>query len=182
MGFRISRVLIFCFLFLSMKSVAYDFMPGDWFLTPKAGAVINVARYKALFSSTPEFGFLVGADLDYMVSEQTGIYGSLTPYFAADNINVGFGAGVKYRIIDWLNPVILYGSAGASGGFLFSLDKNGKIHANIGLKLGVGFEYFILRNLAIDFVIDLKPSVMLMAGKTSFEFSIEPVLGVLWRI
>ena len=182
MNFRVSKYLVCCVLFLNMQAAAYDFMPGDWFLTPKVGAVINVARYKALFSSTPEVGFLIGADLEYMMTDFTAIYGSLYPYVAADNINVGFAAGAKYRIIDWLNPVILYGSAGVSSGFLFSLETNGKIHANVGVKLGIGLEYFVLRNLAIDFAIDLEPSVMFMAGKTSFEFSIEPVLGVLWRI
>lgn len=169
-------------LLLNQSLFAYDFLPGDWFVLPQVRATINGVRYtEESNGKTPAAGFMFGADLDYMFDENIAIYGSFLPYVATDTIDFGFGAGVRYRNIEWLNPVIFY----ATGGLMFSLMvpfDDGKLHTNFGLRMGAGLEYFVLRNLALDFSIDFVPSVLLVGGRTHFELAINPGIGVLIRI
>lgn len=168
-------------LFSSAAS-AYDFLPGDWFVRPSVGGVFNVARADLTFTDeTPWAGFALNADLDYMVDDNFAATVGTTPYISKDHIAIGANGGLKYRNVDWINPVIFYASAKASLSFLIPLNQ-GKFHTNIGLSLGAGIEYFVVRDVAIDFVLELEPSIALVAGKIHAEFALRPLLGVLWRI
>lgn len=161
---------------------AYDFLPGDWFARPSLGAVFNVLRADLSFNdATPWAGFALNVDLDYMVDENFAVTVGTTPYFSADHMSLGASGGMKYRNVDWLNPVIFYALAEANLGFLIPLNQ-GKFHTNVGLTLGVGIEYFVVRDVAIDFALELEPSIAFVAGKVYGEFALRPLLGVLWRI
>lgn len=165
---------------LALPAAAYSVGPGDLLLRPVAGASVNVLRFPAATRATPSGGMLLGVDFDYSIDGALNITAALRPVVSPNYVDANLGVGVKYRVVQLGAPFIPYGSAmltGALGGPLGA----GAVHANAGLRLAGGVDYFVMRDLAVGLEIGAEGSglfVPVLFPEASTEF----LLGVTFRL
>lgn len=160
-------------------SQAYSVDAGDIILKPTVGAAVNVLRLDVATRESPLGAMVMGLDADYSLTGDWNVTGMLRPGFSPSFVDTTLGLGVKYRLVQLEAPYIPYASAmliGSVGGPL----RFGAPHVNAGMRMAVGMDYFVMRNLAVG---------LEAAGDTSIlawpllwvEASTEVLLGVSWR-
>jgi len=165
-------------LFASSAS-AYTVEAGNMLVRPVVGASINPLRLDVVTRATPPGGMLLGLDFDYSFDGAWNLTTALRPVASPGFLDVQAGAGVKYRVVQLEAPFIPYASAmltGAVGGPF----RIGAPHLNLGARLAMGIDYFVMRNLAIGIEAGVEGSALVMP-LLAVEASTEALLGVSWR-
>ncbi|MEM7589088.1 MAG: hypothetical protein AAF320_02875 [Myxococcota bacterium] len=173
-------LLCACFLF-AQSSQAYDVVAGDWFLRPVAGWSINVIRVQDVGSESPSSSMILGLDAEYAVHRLWGVIAGLRPTFAPGSMEIVTLGGGKYRFPLQI-PFVPYISTAATLSFLIPFEKGKSMHTNLGLQPAVGFDYFVLHDLAVGLATAVQPSMAFANGKTHFELAVQLVLGITWRL
>ncbi len=179
-----SRIAIFVALCgLSLPSFAYQLQATEWLVKPTMGGRINVVTAERNTpQASPGGGFLIGADLEYMVDKSTSAILEFHPFFASGFIEVGFGVGAKYRFDGNDIPLIPYGAATVTFGWLLPTMAGPSTHFNMGLRPAIGLDYFVTRDMAIGLEFGCQPTLVLISGTASFDLSLDVLLGMTWRL
>lgn len=166
----------------SLPLWSYEFQARDWQLKAVVGADVRSIKYEQITKETPGAGAVLGLDLDYMFEKSLSALGTVHSVFLPGAFDLQFGGGAKYRLPVQTSPFIPYVSGQLYFGFLIPSMPGRSMHFNVGPKVSGGFDYFVLRNLAVGLDVSLFPSFMKTSGAKSFEMAFDIVLGVSWRI
>lgn len=158
---------------------AYTVRDGDLLLRPVVGASVNVLRLDVATRATPPAGLLVGLDLDYAITGEWNVAASLREVLAPGFLDTQLGVGVKYRLLATEAPLIPYASLLATFAFGAPL-KYGDAHLNVGGRLALGADYFVMRDLAVGAEVSLESS-LLAVPLPALEVSAEALAGLTYR-
>lgn len=165
-------------LCLSCAASAYEYHAQDVLLRFVTGPNVNFVREEA---TTPGTGFLIGIEGEYMLDSTWGAFGAFKPVFYPDYMELSLDVGVHYRFVDAQTPFAFNMGVSLVPSVLFS-SVTGVTHWNLGLRPELGFDYYVMRELAIGFEVGLTPSLLLNSDVRRFEAAVDVLLGVLWRI
>lgn len=158
---------------------AYTVKGGDFLIRPVVGASVNVLRLDVATRATPPAGLLVGVDADYAITGEWNVTGTLRPVLAPGFIDTQIGVGAKYRLLATEAPLIPYASL--LGTFALGAPlKYGDAHLNLGARLALGADYFVMRDLAVGAEVSLEPS-FLAVPLAALEVSAEALVGLTYR-
>lgn len=164
----------------STTAAAYTVEGGDMLLRPIVGAGVNVLRVEAATRETPPAGMVTGLDFDWSFDGPWNFTARVAPTLSPGYVDGMLGAGAKYRVVQLEAPFIPYASAmaiGALGGPL----GTGDLHVNAGVRLGLGADYFVMRDLAVG--LEVGGELTHLFTPIMFpEATSELLLGVTWRI
>ncbi|MEM7402693.1 MAG: hypothetical protein AAF310_01560 [Myxococcota bacterium] len=169
-----------CLLF-AQPLRAYDVAAGDWFLRPVAGWGINAIRVQDVGSESPSSSMILGLDAEYAPHRSWGVIAGLRPAFAAGAMEIATLGGGKYRF-QLQVPFVPYVSTAAVLSFLIPFESGRSAHTNLGVQPAVGFDYFVLHDLAVGLDVAVRPSVAFAGGKSHFEMAVQLLLGITWRL
>lgn len=173
---------VLCAWFLCSQPLwAYDVAAGDWFLRPVAGWGMNVIRVQDLGSESPSSSMILGLDTEYAVHRSWGVTAGLRPLFAPGSMEIAMLGGGKYRF-HLQTPFVPYIATAATLSFFIPFEKGKSMHANLGFQPAVGFDYFVLYDLAVGLAAAVQPSMAFANGTTHFELSVQLLLGITWRL
>lgn len=166
---------------LLLSTAAYTVEPGDVLVRPVVGASVNVLRLPAATRATPQGGMVLGVDVDWSWDGALSLAGAFRPVLSPNYIDGNLGIGAKYRVVQLNAPFLPYASlmlTTAVGGPLGA----GDVHVNpVGLRVGGGVDYFVMRNLAVG--LEMAAEVSLLAAPlVQPEASTEILAGVTWRL
>ncbi|MCP4500172.1 MAG: hypothetical protein GY822_09455 [Deltaproteobacteria bacterium] len=166
-------------LFFTSSASAYTFDGGDLALKVNAGAGVNLLHADVATKRTPGAGMLFTLDVDYAITGPLHVIASVRPQASSNFVDLGVGAGIAYRVVQLEAPFVPYASAMVTPAFGVPFG-HGDVHLNIGTRLGVGVDYFIMRQLFVGMELAVEGS--LMAFPLLFpEITTEVLLGVGWR-
>lgn len=166
-------------LFAAGSAGAYTVRSGDFLLRPVVGASVNVFRLDVATRATPPAGLLVGLEADYAITGEWNVSASLREVLAPGFLDTQLGVGAKYRLLATEAPLIPYASLLATFAFGAPL-QYGDAHLNVGARLALGADYFVLRDLAIGAEVSLEPS-FLAAPLPALEVTAEALAGLSYR-
>ncbi|MFZ9887736.1 MAG: hypothetical protein ACO3JL_09560 [Myxococcota bacterium] len=171
--------VVTCLALLSSQAEAYTVAAGDFTLRPVAGASTNFLRLDVATRETPPSGLLVGVDFDYAVLPELAVAATLRPVFGDAFVDAQAGLGAKYRLVQTEAPLIPYGSLLAVVALGTPL-RYGDAHWNVGGRLGLGADYFIVRDVTVGLELGTEAS-WLVSPVGALELTAELLLGVGWR-
>jgi hypothetical protein len=174
-----AALLVLVVLAAASPAAAYTVKGGDLLLRPVVGASVNVLRLEAATRATPAGGMLLGVDLDYAITGEWSVTGSLRPVLSPAFVDNQVGVGAKYRLLATEAPLIPYESAMLTAALGVPL-KHGDAHVNAGARIAVGADYFVLRDLAVGAEIGAE-GALLAAPLLALEASAEALVGLTWR-
>ncbi|MEM7495224.1 MAG: hypothetical protein AAF471_03625 [Myxococcota bacterium] len=177
-----AAALALLIVLVGQSAQAYSFAAGDWLLRPIAGWSVNVVRGQTEGSESPSSGMLLGVDAEYAVDRYFGVTMGVHPNFASGFIDTALLGGVKYRFAYWEMPFVPYVETGVTLAFLAPLTAEHELHTNLGVRPAIGFDYFVLHDLAIGFAVAVEPSVAFAQTANQFELAVELALGIAWRL
>ena len=154
-------------------------MAGDFFVRPVIGARVNVLRLDVATRETPPAGMILGVDLDYAVLPEWAVAATLRPTLSPSFLDTQLGLGAKYRLLATQAPLIPYASLLATFAVGVPLVR-GDPHVNLGARLAIGADYFVLRDVAVGVEVASGAS-WLATPLGAFEASAEALLGLTWR-
>jgi hypothetical protein len=166
-------------LCVASPASAYTVRGGDLLLKPVMGASVNVLRLEVATRDTPAGGMLTGVELDYAITGEWAVTAGLRPVLSPGFVDTGLAVGGKYRLIATDAPLIPYASAALTTALGVPL-QYGDAHLNMGLRAGIGADYFVLRDLAVGIEFAGEGSLLAVPLAT-FEVTPEALLGVTWR-
>ncbi len=159
---------------------AYTVQGGDMLLRPIVGAGVNVLRLEAATRETPPGGMVTGLEFDWSFDGPLCFTSRFAPTLTPGFVDLMLGAGAKYRVVQLDAPFIPYTSAMATFAFGAPLGA-GDTHWNGGLRLALGADYFVMRDLAVGLEVGGEVST-LFAPVLVPEATSEVLLGVTWRL
>jgi hypothetical protein len=158
---------------------AYTVKGGDLLVRPVVGASVNVLRLDVATRATPPAGMLVGVEADYAITGEWNVAASLREVLAPGFLDTQLGLGAKYRLLATEAPLIPYASLLATFAFGAPL-RYGDAHLNVGARLALGTDYFVMRDLAVGAEVSLEPS-FLAAPLAALEVTAEALVGLTYR-
>lgn len=175
-------VILFLVAMLGSSASAYEFSTGKLFLRSVMGPLIHAARFDAIASeATPLAGFVMGIEGEWIVQRPWSLVGAFRPTFASGAIELGMGAGVRYRWDDLGMPLIINASLQLTPSVLVPFG-DGMNHFNLGLRHSVGFDYFLMRDLVVGAEFAFDPSWLMTEKIKSFEASVEILASLMVKI
>lgn len=160
-------------------AAAYTVAGGDFLLRPVLGASVNVLRLDVATRETPAGGLLLGLDADYAITGEWNVAATLRPVLAPGFIDTQLGVGAKYRLLATEAPLIPYASL--LGTFALGAPlKYGDAHLNVGARLALGADYFVLRDLAVGIEAAVESS-FLAVPISALEVTAEALIGLTYR-
>lgn len=158
---------------------AYTVQGGDLLIRPVVGASVNVLRLDVATRATPPAGLLVGIDADYAITGEWNVAATLRPVLAPGFVDTQLGVGAKYRLLATEAPLIPYASL--LGTFALGAPlKYGDAHLNVGARLALGADYFVMRDLAVGAEVSFEPS-FLAVPLAALEVTAEALVGLTYR-
>ncbi|MEI6805213.1 MAG: hypothetical protein WCK49_01735 [Myxococcaceae bacterium] len=165
------KILLLCLLALPLS--AYEYKSGEWLLRAVLGkAVYFVQADKTVIGDN----ILTGVELEYMLDPKFSLTGAVRPLFAVGSVNLGFGAGAKYRFVNKEVPLIPFVSLALTPSVYIPTVGEGSSYFNLGIRPTAGFEYFVARDLSLGIEVALNPNFI--KRDTSFEV----LAGATWRL
>lgn len=175
------KPIVFAILLLSFGAQAYEFSSGKFFVRGVVGPSINVVRFNSITRGTPGAGMVLGVEGEYVIDKPWSMVAGLRPSLSPGFVDIGFGAGVKYRWSDLGVPLIVSTSIEITPAVLIPT-ATGVAHYNLGLRPSVGLDYFLMHNLVLGLQLAIEPSYILNPSMNSFEASVEFLFGMMYKI
>ena len=165
--------------FFDVPAHAYTVQTGDQMVRTTMGLSSNFMRYEVVTKETPANAFLTGLGYEYALDGPWNVVGQIAPGFADGFIDLRLGGGAKYRLIQLEMPLIPYAEAQLISAFGIPT-RYQELHFNLGMRAGLGFDYFIMRQLSVGLGLAWEFSG-LFSPELAPEMSAEGLLSVGWK-
>lgn len=174
--------LFFVLGFFCFGLNAYEFSTGKFFLRGVAGPGVNVVRFdEDPAQNTPGAGLVLGVEGEYVIDKPWSLIGGVRPSFSPGYVDIGFGAGAKYRWSDLGIPLHIYVAMELTPAVLVPT-STGTAHFNVGLRPSFGVDYFLMRDLVLGTQVAFEPSLLWNAPIRRVEATVEFVFGLMYKI
>ena len=175
----VSFMLATCLWWGTTSAQAYTVQTGDQMVRTVMGVSSNFMRYEVVTKETPANAFLTGLGYEYALDGPWNVVGQVSPGFADGFIDLRLGGGAKYRLIQLEMPLVPYAEAQVITAFGIPT-RYQELHFNMGLRTGLGFDYFVMRQLCVGFGLAWEFSG-LFSPEIAPEMTAEGVLSVGWK-
>lgn len=175
----LTALFVTCVGLFGADAGAYTVAAGDFSLRPVSGASLNFLRLDVATRETPPLGLMVGLDLDYAILPELAVAATFRPVFGDAFVDAQAGFGAKYRLVQTEAPLIPYASLLAVAALGAPL-RYGEAHWNVGGRVALGADYFIVRDVTLGIELGTEAS-WLVRPIGALELTAELLLGVGWR-
>ena len=172
------------FILASMTACAlssYKIEGGESFVGAGLGANVNVVRYDVARKETPRGQLPLAITYDYAIDRNFGVFGTFVPHFGAGSVAMQLSMGAKYWFSYFDAPYVPYLSLALTPTFLVPTGV-GVRHTNIGITPGVGVNFFVMADFLVGAHVNFNPSIAIVGDEKKFEFSVNAMFDVTFRI
>lgn len=176
------HLVVLAFAVFCCDLSAYEFSSGKFFLRGVVGPGVNVVRFdEDPNQTTPGAGLILGVEGEYVLDKPWSLIGGVRPSFSPGYVDIGFGAGAKYRWSDLGIPLHVYAALELTPAVLVPTSI-GTAHFNLGLRPSFGVDYFLMRDLVLGTQVAFEPSLLWNAPIRSVEATVEFLFGLMYKI
>lgn len=165
---------------LSYQAFSYEFEEASYYMSGGLGASVNAVRHDGEHP-TPSAAMPFYFTLDYVLDKNIGFFGTFAPQFSGGAISFLLRGGMKYWFTIADTPYVPYVSLAFAPQWLIPTNGN-KHHLNLGVSPGLGINYFIFADFIIGLHVNVNPSVAFVNKQSHFEFSVNSILDLTFRI